>query len=123
MDEQSQEESKRLRPRVNFETKITLEVGGKDYTYQHTHDVSMNGVFVSTAKPLPVGTAGAFTLTLSVGMRREAIKGLFEVVRVVSLDEGLSDTERGAGMGLKFKELEPESSRLLYNVIRYNQFP
>lgn len=121
MDSFQPEEGKRVRPRVEFETRITLEHEGESLTYQRTSDVSMNGVFVRTAKPLPIGAKGAFTMTLSVGMRKEDIKGQYEVVRLVSLDEGLSDTERGPGMGLKFLELEPDSSTLLFQVIRHNQ--
>jgi len=123
MDNKTDDKGKRNRARVAFETKIIIETGGESHLYQRTHDVSMNGVFVLTAKPMPIGTKGKFVMTLSVGMRQEDIKGDFEVVRVVSLDEGLSDTERGAGMGLKFTFLEPDSSELLFQVIKYNQFP
>lgn len=112
---------KRTRNRVPFITEISVTNKGKALVYKRTHDVSMNGVFVSTAKPLPMGAKGEFSIVLSAGMRREKISGLYEVVRVISIDDGLSDPKTGPGMGLKFSELEPESSELLYNLIQYNQ--
>lgn len=121
MDRAPQDQGGRSRSRVHFETKITVEAGGESHVYQRTHDLSMNGVFVKTVKPLPLGTRGRFALTLSAGMRQEIIKGVCEVARVVPLDDGLSESEHGPGMGLKFIELEPESSRMLYMVIRHNQ--
>ncbi|VAX20849.1 hypothetical protein MNBD_NITROSPINAE01-1035 [hydrothermal vent metagenome] len=117
------EENERLRARVPFKTKISLELDGDEHEYGRTFDVSMNGVYVSTAKPLPVESTGEFVMTLSVGMRREQVTGRYEIIRVMSMDDGLSDTERGPGMGVKFTMLEPESSELLFNIIRYNQNP
>ncbi|VAX15892.1 hypothetical protein MNBD_NITROSPINAE02-1274 [hydrothermal vent metagenome] len=117
------EETNRRRKRVHFETKITLLFEQKEYVFQRTFDVSMNGIFVKTVKPLPMGAIMPFKMTLSVGMRREEVKGRCEVVRIVSLDDGLSDSERGAGMGLSFIEIDPDSSEILYNIVRYNQPP
>jgi hypothetical protein len=114
-------EGKRIRGRVPFTTEIVVNHEGEALLYKRTHDVSMNGVFVSTAKPLPMGTKGEFSIVLSAGMRKEKINGMYEVVRIISVDDGLSDPKTGPGMGLKFTGLEPESSELLYNLIQYNQ--
>lgn len=111
----------RTRNRVPFTTQIVVHHEGKALEYKRTHDISMNGVFVSTAKPLPMGVKGEFSIILSAGMRKEKINGLYEVVRIISVDDGLSDPKTGPGMGLKFTGLEPESSELLYNLIQYNQ--
>jgi hypothetical protein len=83
----------------------------------------MNGVYVKSAKPLPLGSVGVFALILGVGMRQERIEGAFEVVRAVNIDDGLSEGEAGPGMAVKFKELTPESSERLFEVIRHNQYP
>jgi hypothetical protein len=115
------EKIKRIRNRVPFITEIVVTNQGAPVVYKRTHDVSMNGVFVSTAKPLPMGAKGEFSIVLSAGMHKEKINGLYEVVRVISVDDGLSDPKNGPGIGLKFSELEPESSELLYNLIQYNQ--
>lgn len=115
--------SKRERARVHFESSIVLTHDGRELAYQRTHDISMNGVYVLTAKPLPLGLEAGFELTLSVGMRQDVIKGRCEVVRVVSLDDGLSEEAPGPGMGLKFTEIEPDSSVTLYRIIRLNQPP
>ncbi len=121
MGSNSNDKAERLRKRVPFETSITIEYGGESVTYRQTYDISMNGVFVRTAKPLPVGLKGSFVITLSVGMRNDRIVGRCEVVRSVSIDDGLSEEDPGLGMGLKFIKLEPDSSIMLYQIIRYNQ--
>lgn len=115
--------TKRERARVHFETRLVAEYGGKTQIFQRTFDVSMNGVFVKTAKPFPLNASFRFALILSFGMRREEIKGICEVVRVVSIDEGLSEAERGPGMGLKFSNLDAGSGEILFHLIRYNQAP
>ncbi|MBF0291981.1 MAG: PilZ domain-containing protein [Nitrospinae bacterium] len=112
---------KRTRNRVPFTTEIVVNHEGKALVYKRTHDISMNGVFVSTAKPLKMGVKGEFSIILSAGMRKEKINGMYEVVRIISVDDGLSDPKTGPGMGLKFTGLEPESSELLYNLIQHNQ--
>jgi len=121
--DQGDAHSHRSRARVPFETTITLEHGGQSLTYNRTHDVSMNGVYVRTAQPLPVGIRAAFRMVLAVGMRHETITGECVVARSISLDDGLSEEEPGPGMGLKFISLDPESSETLFNIIRYNQPP
>jgi len=115
------DEVRRLRKRVPFETTITIEYDDKTVEYKHSYDISMNGVFIRTGQTLPVGTRGSFTMKLSMGMRAEWITGQCEVIRSVSLDDGLSEEDPGPGIGVKFIDLEPESSRKLYHVIRYNQ--
>jgi len=115
------ESGARGRIRVRFITDIDIVHDGNKTNYRRTHDVSMNGVFISTVKPLPIGAKGEFSMHLAFGMRRESIKGKFEVVRVVPIDEGLSDPDQGGGMGIKFVDLDPEGSELLFNVIVYNQ--
>lgn len=111
----------RRRRRVPFETTIVIEYDGKTVKYDQTYNISMNGVFIKTGKTLPVGTRGAFIMHLSMGMRTDSIAGQCEVIRSVCLDDGLSEEDPGPGIGLKFTSLEPESSRKLFQVIRYNQ--
>jgi len=114
-------EVRRLRRRVPFETTITIEYDDKTVEYKQSYDISMNGVFIKTGQTLPVGTRGVFTLKLSMGMRSEWITGQCEIIRSVSLDDGLSEEDPGPGIGVKFTDLDPESSKKLYQVIRYNQ--
>ncbi len=120
MDETAREKKKRLRSRIDFVGLLILTHDGKDIEYTNTHDISMNGVFAMTAKPLPIGTEGRFRFVLSAGMRQETIVGRYEVVRVVGLDDGFTKENPGPGMGLKFLDFEDDSSELLFNVIRYN---
>ncbi len=113
----------RRQKRVHFTTRILLTHQKTVTEYPKTSDISMNGVFVRTVRPLALGSTGRFTLILEAGMRQERIEGDYEVVRVVSVDDGFSDDETGAGMAVKFAAIEPESSLLLYEVVRYNQYP
>jgi len=110
----------RTRTRVRFAAPVTLTVGLAEHAYRSAYDISMNGVFVSTIRPLLSGTRARFTVLLQVGMRRETIEGECEVVRVVSLDDGLSGENPGPGMGLKFLELKEDNGEKLYQVIRHN---
>ncbi len=108
------EKLSRTRSRVTFHTSIILDIDGERLAFDNTHDISMNGVFVSTAKPMAVGRQVPFELTLNVGMRNEVIKGMCQVVRSVSLDDALSGEEPGSGMGFKFLDLDDDSSAFLY---------
>lgn len=107
--------------RVPFETSIELNYNGENTVYKRTHDVSMNGIFVSTANPLPKDGVGKFNMMLGVGMRKENILGEFRVVRVVTLDEGLSDEKPTAGMALRFEKFEAESGETLFQLVRHNE--
>lgn len=121
MNSDLNDELGRRRKRVHFETSIIIEYDGKSVEYKQTYNISMNGVFIKTGQTLPVGVCGVFTMNLSMGMRSESITGRCKVIREVSLDDGLSEEDPGPGIGLKFLDLDPESSRKLFQVIRYNQ--
>ncbi|MDH5756061.1 MAG: PilZ domain-containing protein [Nitrospinota bacterium] len=110
----------RTRTRVLFSAPVTITVGQEQHSYRSAYDISMNGVFVRTIRPLSSGLRARFAVHLAVGMRKEAIKGECEVVRVVSLDDGLSGENPGPGMGLKFIELEEDGGAELYQLIRHN---
>lgn len=116
-------EGPRRQKRVPFTAPIRLTHDDETVEYPKTGDLSMKGVFVQTVRPLPVGTVGRFALLLEAGMRQECIEGAFEVVRVVSVDDGFSEDENGPGMAVKFKEIGDDSSLLLYEVVRHNQYP
>ncbi len=118
-----QDDHERKRPRVHFVTEIILELGGTEHTFLHSHDLSMNGAFIETANPLPIGAEGSIKIVLSAGMKHDNLKGRYRVVRVVPVDEGLSSssTGDGSGMGIKFIDLEDESATTLFKLIEYNQ--
>ncbi len=121
MDKNAGDKARRKCARVGFETTISLEVGDKTYNYDRTYDVSMNGIFVSTAQPLDLGVTARFVMKLAVGMRNEEIKGSCLVVRTISFDDGLSGETPGPGMALKFTDLDDDSGAMLYQIIRHNQ--
>lgn len=103
----SQEEH-RNRQRVPFIVEAVLTVDASPIAYPRTRDVSMSGIYLLTANPLPVGTQGTLALKLESGLSALAIEATCEVVR--------QDTE---GMGLKFTHMDSDSSINLFNVIRY----
>jgi len=121
MNEKAGGKTRRNRRRVGFETTISLKIGDKTYNYDRTYDISMNGVFVSTAQPLDLGVEARFVMKLAVGMRSEMIKGSCLVVRTISFDDGLSGETPGPGMALKFTDMDDDSSAMLYQIIRHNQ--
>ncbi|MBI5638233.1 MAG: PilZ domain-containing protein [Nitrospinae bacterium] len=107
--------NKRARDRVNFDVSITLDVNGRKIKYDETNDISMGGIFVFTGFPDPVGTEGTFTIHLSMVKtdKEHVITGKFRVQNNVTKADS-------RGMGLKFTEVDSDSSLELFNIIRAN---
>ncbi len=109
---------KRHRERVHFATDFCLIVDGKETNYSETIDISMEGVFVVTDTGLNKGTKGNFRFRLSLGsMNGPEIKGSFEVV---NSQHKHGETGKD-GMGIKFTELDSDSSIELYRITQYNR--
>lgn len=106
--------NQRIRPRVPFETDVSFEVDGQVMSGLESYDVSMNGIFLVTQNPLPLGRVGVVTLSLSSGEERVVVKARAEVVRVVTSDGSPS------GMGLVFVDLDPDSSIALFNIVKFH---
>lgn len=101
--------------RVDFIASLTITTGGRSIEYGETHDISAGGIFVVTDEPLADGTTGNFVINLaSADADTVDIKGGFEVVSHIK-KEGMN------GMGLAFKDLDPDSSMHLYRIFRLNQ--
>lgn len=99
---------KRKRPRVDFNIETVLETENEVHRSDRCENISMSGMFLRTENPLPVGTTGRITITLTCGESRLEIKGECRVVR-----------EEAAGMGLEFTDIDPDSSINLFNVVKY----
>jgi len=110
----------RAQPRVRFRAPAVITAGGVEHHYPRTGDAGMDGVFISTVRPLPLGTRGRFSIRLSAGMRREAIEGECQVARVIGVDDGLCGGEPGPGMRIEFLSLDGESAELLRMVMAFN---
>jgi hypothetical protein len=104
----------RTRIRAPFETDVSFVVNEQAVSGFVSHDVSMNGIFLATQHPLPLGSIGQLTITLFSGKEQTLVKTLAEVVRVAESDEPQS------GMGLIFVDLDPDSSIALYNIVKYH---
>ena len=101
--------------RVDFKISLTLTTGGRSIEYGQTHDISAGGIFVVTNDPFDIGATGDFVINLAAADADSVeIKGGFEVASHI-------EKEGKGGMGLTFKDLDPDSSMHLYRIVRLNQ--
>ena len=101
--------------RVDFKISLTLTTGGRSIGCEETHDIGTGGIFVVTDEPFDIGTTGDFVINLAADDTDSVeIKGGFEVASHV-------EKEGKTGMGLTFKELDPDSSIHLYRIVRLNK--
>lgn len=106
--------NRRKLDRVAFTINLALTTQDRTLNYSETHDISTGGIFVVTDDQLDVGTTGDFVINLTSGGNGGVeIKGRFEVV-------SHSDKDGVRGMGIHFKDLDPDSSIRLYRIVRYN---
>ncbi|HVS03764.1 MAG TPA: TIGR02266 family protein, partial [Thermoanaerobaculia bacterium] len=95
----------RQRTRVPLEGKVSLvfkELRG--FLDQYAGNISLGGMFLRTANPQPPGTVFHFELALADGTG--LLQGIGEVVWMREQDEAV---ERPAGMGIRFRQLDPQS--------------
>jgi len=106
--------NKRHYGRVHFLTDLILTYDGKPHKYDETYDICMEGLFVITDERPPIGKEGVFSFSLSCGSSPEAeINGKFAVAN-------WQERDSKPGIGIKFVELNSDSSLELYKIIRYN---
>jgi hypothetical protein len=87
---------------------VRIEAPGLPPLSGEIRNVSVQGLLVTCAAPLPRGTSCA--VTISLGMRREAIRGRATVVREIA-----------DGMAMHLTSLDdPDSYRHLCNLVMYN---
>ncbi len=105
----------RNRKRVDFVSDVTLVLHGQEYHYTETKDISMEGVFICTEAPLPIGETGQMILNQECGELKAQVKASFRVVRHQRADE----TAMPSGMGIIFTDIDSDSSITLFNIVRY----
>ena len=101
--------------RAPFETEVRLRFdrfGGNVAAY--SADVSMEGMFVRTDEPKPVGTLVQFEFQL--GGQEDLIQGLGDVVW---LREDETTSGKPSGMGVQFRYLDPQSRDRIYKIVRH----
>jgi len=79
-----------------------------DFFYDYAINLSRGGMFIKTARPLPVGTE--INLRFSIPGKKEVIETKGKVVRVVKPDD-----PRGypSGMGIEFQRLTERDIELI----------
>ena len=78
----------------------------------HTADISMEGMFLQSETPRPVGTLVQFELQLDDG--QDVIQGLGDVVWVRVQSQGI---EKPTGMGIQFRYIDSQSRDRIRRIV------
>jgi len=99
--------------RIDIQRKVSLKFKEfRGFITEFSENISTGGMFIRTTRPQPPGSIFDFELTL--GEDYTLIHGLGEVVWVREKDEGF---DRPAGMGVRFLSLDPDSRRLIDEIV------
>ncbi len=99
---------KRKWVRVPYQIEAQLDIEGEKLCYPVIQNISMEGIFIKADEILSVGKSGKIVIALEFGENKMQVKANCTVVR--------SESE---GMGIKFTYIDPDSSIILYNMIKY----
>ena len=104
-------DEKRSYPRLNIS--MLIEYANKEtFLRDYSLNISGGGIFIITTNTFPLGTELLLRFSLPGIEKRFEVKG--EVVWVRNYKEG---DNRPPGMGIKFKEIDEESQKLLIDYI------
>ena len=99
--------------RIDIQRKVSLKFKEfRGFITEFSENISTGGMFIRTTRPQPPGSIFDFEFTL--GEDYTLIHGLGEVVWVREKDEGF---DRPAGMGVRFLSLDPDSRRLIDEIV------
>lgn len=102
-------EEKRSSPRVQHSLHLHLVYDDLDQLVEHySRDISAGGIFIETDQPLPVGSK----IQLRISIVHEDVTYINALGEVMHVIDG-KDTKFGAGMGVKFVEIDPEGQNFL----------
>lgn len=108
--EQKEHDERRKHIRVHFKTRILLCADGIEIDAEgSSKDLSMKGVFITTDKHLPLGTACDVKILLSGGIKDLELTMEATVARV-----------EPTGIGLAFDSIDLDSFTHLKNIVLYN---
>ena len=108
----SQGKNRRRYDRVGFKTeiKISLIVDNKEVKLEaNSEDLSLRGVFVSTQRAFPVGSACFIKIYLT--------GGIDEIVLSI---QGTIVRQTNTGVGVEFDSMDVDTYSHLKNIIQYN---
>ena len=102
-------EEKRSSPRVQYSLHLHLVYDDLDQLVEHySRDISEGGIFIDTSQPLPVGSK----IQLRMSIVHEDITYINALGEVMHVIYG-KDTKFGAGMGVKFVEIDLDGQQFL----------
>ncbi len=107
------EKRERLRVDYVIGTEFILENGEKLNCI--IRDISMGGAFLLTEHPLPAQSKGQLKITLRCGEEKKEVLAHCVVIR--SADQNVNLQEKG--MAVQILEIDPDSSIILYNVVKF----
>ncbi len=104
----------RKHPRVDLDTKVHLEFEKfSGFITEYSQNISEGGMFVKSKAPLPVGTVVSFEFKLKDNF--SLIQGMGQVTWVRS---NSVDPNSPNGMGIRFRELSPQSKQLISTMVQ-----
>lgn len=108
-------EEKRQRKRVNFKlSTVFINDAGTEYDCL-LRDVSMSGFYIVTPNIQPEGSSIDIQIILTSGQDTQKVKARCTVIRSVVEAQYASNS----GMALHISQIDPDSSIVLYNMIKY----
>lgn len=78
-------------------------------------DISMSGFYILSNNPQPTGTQVELIINLNSGQDKQAVNAKCAVIRMIKEKEKSVKT----GMALHIHQIDPDSSIVLYNMIKY----
>jgi uncharacterized protein (TIGR02266 family) len=109
------DDDRRARPRTSIAVELKLHAPEQHFMLlSRTVNLSSQGAFVRTNRPLPVGTT--VTVAFQRGAQRNPLTLEAEVVRSGTADDG-----RSPGIALRFKQLTAIDESLLNEIIEKAQ--
>jgi len=109
----AEDEGPLRKERIDIQRKVSLKFKEfRGFITEFSENISTGGMFIRTTRPQPPGSIFDFELTL--GEDYTLIHGLGEVVWVRDRDEGF---DRPAGMGVRFLSLDPDSRKLIDEIV------
>jgi len=106
---------KRKRKRVSFIIQTEFIPDSGERIYPLIQDLSMNGLFLQTEGRPGLGTKGKIEILLQCGNEEKKLSAQCRVIRHVAP----SPQNPIGGVGLEIYEIDPDSSILLFNIIKY----
>ncbi|MCZ6636101.1 MAG: PilZ domain-containing protein [bacterium] len=92
--------------RVQFNLGVQIQLPNFNHFSVESRDLSLNGIFVASDTPLPIGTACQITLFPAAGLGVPSFHMMGEVIRVEE-----------TGLGIKFTEIPQGSKYHLYELM------